>query len=62
MEIQGVVDELRGELDRANHQSPGWSGPATEAYMRGYGAPEDAAAASERATYHETHITHGGWY
>lgn len=35
--IQEQVDITRGELDKENHQEPGYSGPVTDAYLIGYG-------------------------
>ena len=35
--IREQMDITRGELDKKNHQEPGWSGPITSAYLIGYG-------------------------
>ena len=59
--LQDLIDELRGELDRTHHQDPGWSGPATPAYMRGYGRHPRQAGFDEQSTYIETHLNHG-WH
>jgi hypothetical protein len=60
-QLQAVVDQIRGELDREHGQEPGWSGPITSAYLRGYCTPPRAAEHREREAYQEAHCQHG-WY
>jgi hypothetical protein len=60
-EQQAILDEMRGELDKKNGQEPGWSGPATTAYMRGYGTHVRAAEHYEQHAHKESHTAHG-WY
>lgn len=61
MQIQKIVDELRGELDKENHQEPGFSGPITDAYMTGYGKHGRDNQHIERETHTEIHCNHG-WH
>ena len=61
MNTQEIVDEERGFLDRKHGQEPGWSGPITTAYMRGYGDTQDQSQRRERETYNDAHQNHG-WY
>lgn len=58
--MQEIIDELRGELDRKHSQEPGWSGPITAAYMRGYGRHPRHAEFVEAATYREATENMGG--
>jgi len=60
-QLQAVVDQVRGELDRSHGQEPGWSGPITSAYLQGHGSPPRAAEHREREAYQEAHWEHG-WY
>lgn len=61
MDMQEIIDSLRGELDKKHGQDPGWSGPATYAYMRGYGEHPRQAEINESAIYRDGHCNHG-WY
>jgi hypothetical protein len=60
-ELQTILDELRGELDRKHGQDPGWSGPATNSYMLEYGRHPRQKDFDESNSYHEAHIAHG-WH
>ena len=59
--VQQVIDEERGYLDRRNGLGIGWSGPITEAYLRGYDqdmqAERNAAEQRQRAE-----LIARGWY
>lgn len=61
MGTQEIIDELRGELDRANMQEPGWSGPVTTAYIRGYGAHPMGEHHKMQDEYRRTHVEMA-WY
>jgi len=61
MNMQAMLDEIRGELDREHGQEPGWSGPITDAYLRGYGTHPRWAEVGEAAVYRDAHDNHG-WY
>jgi hypothetical protein len=56
---QKIIDELRGELDRKYGQDPGWSGPATKAYMRGYGSYRRA---DHEEQSRRSEVVKRGWY
>ena len=59
--LTDVLDELRGELDRAHQQPAGWSGPITAAYILGFGDDYDSRQKREARAYVEGHTEHG-WY
>jgi hypothetical protein len=52
-DVQAIVDEERGWLDRSHGVGCGFSGPVTDAYLRGFGSGSDeqarASAAAQRA-------------
>jgi len=54
------LDELRGELDKEHGFEPGWSGPITDTYLRGYGKHPNAKKHAEVDSYREG-LNHG-WY
>lgn len=61
LKLQQLIDEERGFLDRKHGQDPGWSGPITQAYLKGYGENPRAKEHMEQRVYHESHCEHG-WY
>lgn len=59
--VQAIIDEERGWLDRSHGLGCGFSGPVTAAYVQGFGPGSDeearASAAAQRANCVER-----GWY
>lgn len=60
-QVQNIIDEERGFLDRKKGQEPGWSGPITSAYMKGYGNSQEQQTRRELQTNIDAHVNHG-WY
>lgn len=61
VEVQTIIDEERGWLDRSRGVGCGFSGPVTAAYMRGFGSGSDEEARSAAAAQRANCVEHG-WY
>ena len=58
-DVQAIVDEERGWLDRSHGVGCGFSGPVTDAFLRGFGSGSDEQARASAAAQRANCVEHG---